>query len=159
MISPFIVLGLLSCLVQGGVIIQSDGVGETLEGPEVVTISSHNYGSLLSMPYPGAKVIWGPNWNNEHGGVTKVFSETFKLVCKEPVTIYVAADNAFQLFINGWEILSGNNINKVYQVEVPMSKLKFCDKNELVIKGTNSDDYSKAGVIYQVTSPQDCIKC
>lgn len=107
---------LLLTVAQAGVIIQSDGVGETLDGPEVTTINTNNYGSKLQMPYSGAKVIWGPNWNSERAGVTKVFTETFKLLCDEPVVLHAAADNSFEISINGWVILSGNDINQVYKV-------------------------------------------
>ena len=93
--STLVLIVLLAAFSHADIVIQSDGIGETLEGPETVTINTYNYGSNLQMPYNGAKVIWGPNWNNEHAGVTKVFSETFKLLCNEPITITAAADNAF----------------------------------------------------------------
>ena len=63
--------------------------------------------------------------------MSKKFTETFKLLCNEPVIVYIAADNAFELFINGWKIQVGDDINKVYKVEIPKDKLKFCQKNVL----------------------------
>ena len=57
-------VAILAAAAQANILIQSDGVGEVLDGPEAVTISNYNYGGRLEMPYDGAKVIWGPNWNS-----------------------------------------------------------------------------------------------
>ena len=155
----FLTLTLLLASTKCGVIIQSDGIGEVLQGPEQVTISNFNYGSLLKMSYDGAKVIWGANWNSESDRATKTFIETFKVWCKEPIFIYIGADNAFEVFINGYSILQGNDISKVYRKEIPRNRLNFCEKNVLKVVATNYQDYSQAGVIYQLTSDQNCLQC
>ena len=87
------------------------------------------------MTLPGAKVIWGTNWEGSPAGDTLTFVEYFKPYCSSPVTVKASADDAFELEINGQKILAGNSWKTM---EEKVIKLKRCEKHKLKIKGTNS---------------------
>ena len=60
------------------------------------------------MPLPGAKVVWGPSWSNVPHNEKITIVEYFKPYCDGKITIFAAADNAFKIFLNGVQVLSGN---------------------------------------------------
>ena len=45
------------------------------------------------MPLEGAKVIWGPNWQEAKNGEKRLFIEEFKTFCDSPVSVHAGADN------------------------------------------------------------------
>ena len=108
------------------------------------------------MSLPGAKVIWGSNWNSSPGGETLTFVEYFKPYCSSPITVQASADDSFELKINGPTILTGNSWRSM---ESKVIKLKQCEKYKLTIEGTNSPSGTPAGVIYQLTQDMSCTEC
>ena len=96
MVSKLFLLFALLAFSNAGVIIQSDLNGETIQGsPAPVVENTFNYGSHMTLP--GAKVIWGSNWNSSPAGETLTFVEYFKPYCSSPITVKASADDAFDL--------------------------------------------------------------
>ena len=67
-----ITLLLVLCVIftgNCGVVAQSDLQGEFLLDGDTVTENTHDYGEgRFEMPEEGAKLIWGPNWDNSKKG-------------------------------------------------------------------------------------------
>lgn len=138
----------------GTVIIQSDGIGEILDGPGNAVTHSYNYG--WAFPLPGAQPIWDSNWSSVPAGTTRVFSETFTLLCKSPVTLYVAAVGHAEVYLNGQFLTSAD-----YQLvvkDIVLRDLTVCGKNTLTFKVTNKK-FGRAALAYQLIGDESCTNC
>jgi putative heme-binding domain-containing protein len=67
----------------------------------------------------GADLIWSPRHQAENVPVTDCyFRKKFTLINPEKAEIFVTADDAFELYINGQLVQRGTDSNSVFEVEV-----------------------------------------
>ena len=74
--------------------------------------------------------------------------------CLENITVYAVADDTYTAYINGIEVLSGNDWHHSNHVELKPEtvNLKIGEPNILHIKATNWHHGSPACLSYQVTA-------
>lgn len=76
-------------------------------------------GSTSTAYGQGADLIWSPRHESDNIPVSQChFRKKFTLINPEKAEIFVAADDSFELYVNGQLVQSGSEINSVYQIDI-----------------------------------------
>src|SRR5262249_23531815 len=114
-------------------------------------------GALLTLSAPGAAAkeaqwIWSPAYEKEMAPEgTCYFRKTFSLGAPEQGTIQVAADDSYELYVNGRHVGGGTNWKVLDSYDV--TKYLVQGTNTVAVKATNSAG-SSAGLVARVVVKQ-----
>ena len=100
------------------------------------------------MPESGAKVIWGIPWRATANHNCIEIIQFLKPACSEDITIYVAADDYFELFVDGEFVIKSKQSGKTESIIIKVEKCKSILLEFRVERKEN--EKKRGGLIYQV---------
>jgi len=93
--------------------------------PPILAVASTKLQSTIPAA-PDAKWVWANNCRYTNGPGTVTVTQTFRLSCSGPVTIYATADDSSVAYINGIKVLQTKNYAAIFSAIIAPQVLNYC---------------------------------